>query len=352
MEKGKIFELQNPLPLCPKPRRVCKLKVHEVKGEVFFVKVLKVLSRRLKRVRSGRDTMMDFLFFFVDQSSRVLFKKNPHLYSRRKVSQFREVIREDGYQIRDVRLPLLDKENENLLFGYVFEDTFFSYLYLDDQYDEKTVEYCDTLLYEGLYGLVNDIVDVRVCPGDIVIDAGSWIGDFSAYASAKVGKEGMVYAFEPLEPAFGYLSKTAALNPHIVPVKKGLGDENTSGSIFYDACNTGASSFLENMCVGESSETVVETVRLDDFVRQNALPKVDFIKADIEGYERYMLMGAQETLRRFAPKLALCTYHLPGDPEVMSALIKQANPSYNIVLKSKKLYASVPPGKNEMEKMK
>ena len=82
-----------------------------------------------------------------------------------------------------------------------------------------------------------------------------------------------------------------------------------------------------------------------DPFKENALPRVDSIKADIEGYERYMLMGAQETLRRFAPKLALCTYHLPDDPEVLSELIKQANPDYNIVLKSKKLYASVPPEK-------
>lgn len=321
------------------------MKTSEVKGEPFFVKVLKVLRRKLKRVREGRDSITDFLLFFVDQSSRVLLRKNPHFYGRRKVRQFNDVIGKEGYRIKDVRLPILDRENESLLFGYVFEDTFFSYLYLDDRYDEETVDRCDALLYEGLYGLVNDSVDVRVCSGDVVIDAGSWIGDFAAYASAKVGKDGMVYAFEPLEPAFGYLSKTAALNPRIVPVKKGLGDENTSDSIFYDACNTGASSFLKNMCVGESSETAVEMVRLDDFVRKNALPRVDFIKADIEGYERYMLMGAQETLRRFAPKLALCTYHLPDDPEVLSELIKQANPDYNIVLKSKKLYASVPPEK-------
>ena len=71
------------------------------------------------------------------------------------------------------------------------------------------------------------------------------------------------------------------------------------------------------------------------------LTHVDFIKADIEGYERYMLEGAQETLRRFAPKLALCTYHFPDDPEVLAALITKANPAYRIVQRRAKLYASV-----------
>ena len=93
----------------------------------------------------------------------------------------------------------------------------------------------------------------------------------------------------------------------------------------------------------ENSRTEsVETVTLDSFVRENKLERVDFIKADIEGFERHMLQGAQETLRKFAPKLALCTYHLPDDPQVLENLIKQANPNYNVVQKRKKLYASVP----------
>ena len=90
-----------------------------------------------------------------------------------------------------------------------------------------------------------------------------------------------------------------------------------------------------------SASYKVETVRLDDFVRENNLPRIDFIKADIEGFERRMLAGAQETLARFAPKLALCTYHLPDDPQVMAELIMQANPKYRIVQKRKKLFASV-----------
>ncbi|GHT01861.1 hypothetical protein AGMMS50276_30860 [Synergistales bacterium] len=91
----------------------------------------------------------------------------------------------------------------------------------------------------------------------------------------------------------------------------------------------------------------IETTTIDDFVEENGLERVDFIKADIEGYERHMLKGAAKTLKRFAPKLALCTYHLLDDPEVMERFIKEANPVYNVVQKRKKLFASVPERKSE-----
>ena len=106
--------------------------------------------------------------------------------------------------------------------------------------------------------------------------------------------------------------------------------------------NSSGNTLRDNLTEYTRPSKSIETTTIDDFVRKNNLPRVDFIKADIEGFERHMLAGAQETLARFAPKLALCTYHLPDDPEVMAELILKANPKYNIVQKRMKLYASVP----------
>jgi hypothetical protein len=78
---------------------------------------------------------------------------------------------------------------------------------------------------------------------------------------------------------------------------------------------------------------------VDAFVAQNKLSRVDFIKADIEGEERNMLKGAAQTLRDFAPKLAVCTYHYPDDPEVLEKIIMDANPRYRVVQGQCKLYA-------------
>jgi hypothetical protein len=76
-------------------------------------------------------------------------------------------------------------------------------------------------------------------------------------------------------------------------------------------------------------------------VEENNISRIDFIKSDIEGAERDMLRGATKVLQKFAPKLAICTYHLPDDPQVLEQIIKEANPDYRVVHISKKLFAAV-----------
>ena len=298
---------------------------------------------RLNSVRYGYITCKEFFLQYLDSIILRSVGKTGKFYSNERV---RRSLKPDekAYHIKDVRLPLLGKEDEYLLIRWIYGDTYWSYVHYDDKYDEKIFDECDLFLSEGLYGLVNDKVNVTVKPGDIVIDAGSWIGDFAAYASVKGA---IVYAFEPSEKIFRILEKTAELNGNIIPVKKGLSDKSTYTNFFEctDASNSGANRLIVDEAVAMSFTQpahTIETIRLDDFVRENNLPRVDFIKCDIEGFERNMLAGAQETLRKFAPKLALCTYHLPDDPKVMAELILKANPNYNIVQKRMKLFASVP----------
>ncbi len=266
------------------------------------------LGIRLSRLFHGIYTPKELLLWLIDGISSRLLHKESNLYVREHV---RRILKPDGesYHIKDIRLPLLDSYNERVLSAEMFDDTFYSYVHCNDRYEEEVFDRCDKFLSEGLYGLVNDKVKVAVKSGDIVIDAGSWIGDFAAYASVKGA---VVYAFEPTELAFKYLELTAELNGNIIPVKKGLSGRSISMDIFLNS--TGSSTFLADMKSDNTDSDNVETITIDDFVRENNLPRVDFIKSDIEGFERNMLEGAQETLRRFAPKLALCTYHLPDDP--------------------------------------
>lgn len=249
--------------------------------------------------------------------------------------QFRKnYFKDELWNFNGIKLPDYKSGTMDWLIYTIYLDTLFVYCVHNDNYNYKLVDELDKILPEGTYCYEKDDFDVTVKENDVVIDAGAWIGDFSAYASIKGAN---VFAFEPSKDTVGYLKKTKELNHSIQIVEKGLGDKSGSFSLSNNQGNSGANQITEEI---DNSEKI-EVTTIDEFVVENNLDRIDFIKADIEGFERYMLMGAKDTLKRFAPKLAICTYHLQDDPEVLSKIILDANPNYIIIQKRKKLYAMV-----------
>jgi hypothetical protein len=124
-------------------------------------------------------------------------------------------------------------------------------------------------------------------------------------------------------------------------LKKGLGGFDGTAVMSVDKNGSGEA----NRIIDSGSDSRVEKIAVttvDKFVEEQNLKRIDFIKADIEGSERDMLIGARGVLKEFAPKLALCTYHLPDDPQVLENLILDGNPRYKVKHISKKLFAAVP----------
>ena len=91
----------------------------------------------------------------------------------------------------------------------------------------------------------------------------------------------------------------------------------------------------------DNSAIKVKCCTIDNFVKENNIKKVDFIKADIEGAERNMLIGARQTLQKHQPNISICTYHLDDDPEVLENIIISTNSNYVVQQRSKKLFASI-----------
>ena len=69
---------------------------------------------------------------------------------------------------------------------------------------------------------------------------------------------------------------------------------------------------------------------LDTILEQLGVRGVDFIKMDIEGSERFALQGSKETLQRYGPHLAICSYHLPDDALAIPQAIQQVRPGYQV----------------------
>lgn len=194
-------------------------------------------------------------------------------------------------------------------------------------------------LPEGPYEFKN----VRLAKGDTVIDAGANSGEFSLLSAYKGCR---TYAFEPSNYVIEkYLKPVIKLNKelseNIIVAPYALCDKKGWSKFSMPSTNMAGGTIRDSANEDERSEKV-ELISLDEYVDENNIQRVDFIKADIEGSERDMLKGAKRILKDFGPNLALCTYHLKDDPEVMEELIMQANTNYVIEHKYKKMYAYIP----------
>lgn len=129
--------------------------------------------------------------------------------------------------------------------------------------------------------------------GTSIVDAGAMIGDHTLiYSEWTHGPEAKVYAFEPNPDAFACLTYNMRAIRHVQCYQKALSNRNHCTSLNLDP-NAGASHLTG------PSETVgpVEAIKLDSL----ALPEISFMKIDVEGYEPYLLEGAQETIMKYRP---------------------------------------------------
>ncbi len=70
--------------------------------------------------------------------------------------------------------------------------------------------------------------------------------------------------------------------------------------------------------------------RLSPDSTELGLPRVDYIKLDIEGAEREALKGATLTLAKYQPRLFIDAYHQEDDMDLLPKLILGANPNYEM----------------------
>ncbi len=134
------------------------------------------------------------------------------------------------------------------------------------------------------------VSDALLEEGDVVIDCGANIGEFSIIC-ANAGAT--VFAFEPDRVEFEALKRNAD-GKSVEPFQIALWNENGTTD-FFDNNDSGDSSVFNT---GQSSGSyVVETQRLDDFEK---LPKgaIKIIKLEAEGAEPEILEGMRETLNR------------------------------------------------------
>lgn len=156
-------------------------------------------------------------------------------------------------------------------------------------------------------------LQARLPEDGVVVDIGANIGCFALLLARHLG-HGQVHAFEPVPEAADRLEAAAKANAignirlNRCALSKADGEIDVwvpeahwKGSLY----NRGRSSrYVGEDQAGWRRERA-RCRRLDDYVREAGIARIDAIKIDIEGAELDALEGAVASLRRFQPVVAM-----------------------------------------------
>lgn len=181
----------------------------------------------------------------------------------------------------------------------------------------------DCLWWLGKYKQYFD--EEIITPGthEIFVDGGSLDGHDSVnFINWCNGKYDAIYAFEPdmcnWNRVYATAGKYRNFNVYTAGLWSGDGELSFSSGI-------GANCFIS-----EHGEEIVKVSSVDNILTDTP---VTYIKMDIEGSELEAIKGAEKTIRKYKPRLAICVYHKPEDIIELPKKILELNPDYKFYLR-------------------
>ncbi len=158
-----------------------------------------------------------------------------------------------------------------------------------------------------------------------ILDVGGYIGDsiqvFNKYTNNKI------VTFEASKINYDLLSKSIEINKlenKVIPVKVALSNKKGTQKFYY---SDSSSAFTEHPVSETLSEEVVETITLDEYMKDKNY-KIGLIKIDIEGAEQLFLQGAKETIAKHKPIMLVSIYHNVSDFYNIKPIIESWNLGY------------------------
>jgi len=166
------------------------------------------------------------------------------------------------------------------------------------------------------------IEEMKLRNNEVFIDCGAYIGDTIDEFLKRCSAYKQIVAFEPELKNFEKLKAKHSNNSKIILINAGAYDKD--GIVNFEG---GAGSGTIIAGGGEAMSIQVKTIDNLD------LEKVTFIKMDIEGAELNALKGAEKTIVRDKPKLAICIYHSDEDMICIAEYIHNLVPEYKLYVR-------------------
>ena len=147
--------------------------------------------------------------------------------------------------------------------------------------------------------------------GDTAIDIGANLGYYARPISSIVGSRGHLYAVEPVPVIFGVLERNMRGCDNATLYNYALGEEERTIEMANDSV-AAAGYFGTGRNFVSEGELSKDAVRFTAQMKRGSqlfgsLERIDFIKCDIEGYERVVIPELKPLLERHHPTLLIET---------------------------------------------
>ena len=147
---------------------------------------------------------------------------------------------------------------------------------------------------------ITELMVTYIKNGDNCLDIGSNFGYHSITMSMLVGESGKTFSFEPMKAFYHLILANSHLNnlDNLFVFNKAVGKENTS--VYIQEPNVDTSYIINH---GDTSITTIQTGRKVEMVTIDTLdlPKIKFIKLDVQGHELMVLQGAKNKILHDKP---------------------------------------------------
>jgi len=190
----------------------------------------------------------------------------------------------------------------------------------------------DTSCWDGLHRWsdVPSIIMSHVDTKNVIVQAG---GNCGLYVKEYAHSFKTVYTFEPFNDLFECLVKNVN-EPNVIKIQGCVGNEHKLVSM-----NNHFNGDVGGGHVGDIG--IVPVFLIDDL----NLPECNLIHLDIEGYEPFALEGAEQTLRRCKPVVAIenCDKWLKRygkDLEYIETYLSKFNYKYHASARGDRIYKS------------
>jgi FkbM family methyltransferase len=213
-------------------------------------------------------------------------------------------------------------------------------------YDDGLLFHCDTQSflewYIFFYGAfrpeVSRLINRMLRPGQVAIDIGANVGMHSVIMANRVGPTGHVVVFEPDPHPMGRLRRNMALNgiDWVTTVEAAVSARSETRTFYLhdDTIGNFANASLVAANVGKQTASVeMQVVSIDEWMRDNPLPRVDVVKLLAQGEEYNALQGMRGLIERDRPKIFFLyepSYWHRQDLELMDAVKFFAGHGYGV----------------------